>query len=84
MQIQFNVKKDKLKTLNVHGNNKLIGYYDTYAIVYDEENEQLFYFYMPEQIDSLLFSCVEKEILNPVEELPEEMQLAIQHKFLEE
>ena len=83
MQAQFSVKKDKLKPLGVRGNNILIGYYDTYAIVYDEEKDELFYFYMKDSIDTLLFSCVEKEMLNPITNLPQEIQLAIQHKFLE-
>lgn len=84
MPAQISIKKDKIKPLSINGNNQLIGYYDMYAIVYDVEEEEFFYFFMPQPIDSLLFSCVEKEILNPVSSLPEEMQLGIQRKFLEE
>lgn len=76
-------RKDKLKGQKVHGNNQLIGYYDTYAIVYDNEKEMFFYFFMPEPIDILLFSAVEEEILHPISDMPIEMQLAIQNKFLE-
>lgn len=83
MQAQFSVRKDKLKPLGTHGKNQLIGYYDTYAIVFDEETEELFYFYTQEPIDALLFSCVEVEILNPISELPQEVQLSIQREFLE-
>lgn len=75
-------KKENLKPLGMFGNNQLIGYYDTYAIVFDFEKEQLYYFFMPEPIDSLLFSCVEAEILHPVSELPDEMQIAIERKFM--
>lgn len=65
------------------GNNQLIGFWCDYAIVYDLENEQLFYFESP-VIESMIGSCVEVQLLNPVSKLPERMQEMIYQEFCEE
>lgn len=64
------------------GNNQLIGFWCDYAIVYDLENEQLFYFESP-VIESMIGNCVEVQLLNPVSELPESMQEMIYQEFCE-
>lgn len=64
------------------GNNQLIGFCCDYAIVYDLENEQLYYFESP-VIESMIGSCVEVQLLNPVSELPECMQEMIYQEFCE-
>lgn len=76
-------KKEKRRPLGIFGNNILIGYYDIYAIVHDVEKEELFYFFMPEPLECMLFSSVEQELLKPLSEMPQEMQIKIKQKFLE-
>lgn len=77
-------RKEKVKPISIHDNNQLIGFYNEYAVVYDYDDEELYYFFMPEPIESLLDSCVEKELLKPISELPEILQVNIRKEFLGE
>jgi hypothetical protein len=62
------------------GNNELVGYFEDYAIVYEEETEK-FYYYESEVIESMIGCCVVVgDYLRPLTELPEN----VQEKILEE
>lgn len=63
------------------GNNQIIGFYCDYAIVYDLENEQLYYFESP-PLESMIGSCAEVKLLNPVSDLPENVQEVIYQEFV--
>lgn len=64
-----------------YGNNQIIGFYCDYAIVYDLENEQLYYFESP-PIESMIGSCAEIQLLKPITDLPENMQEVIYQEFV--
>lgn len=74
------MKEVKNVETEIYGNNQLIGYFDDYAVVYDEESEELFFF-EAEPAEELVGTCVEQEQLRDIEELPEHIQEAIYHEF---
>lgn len=71
------MKSDRLMKF---GENRLLGYYEKYAIVLDEEYNELYY-YESEPIECLIDSCVEVELLNPIKELPEKVQEQILQEY---
>ena len=53
------------------GDNVVIGFWKEYAVVYSNDDEQLYGFKSP-IIADLLGTCVEKELLEQLPEIPEE------------
>ena len=68
---------------NVFGDNRVLGFYEKYAIVYSYEEETLFY-YESEPIESMIGCCVETDLLYPITELSEAEQEAVYQMFQED
>lgn len=50
------------------GDNQVICHWEKYAVVFNYENDKFYYFECPE-IEGLIGTCVEVELLHPIEEI---------------